>query len=81
MHPLVAGPVFRFAAWPNDQVPRCAAGVYTIWRQEQFVYVGMSGRGARAEDFVAGRDLCQQPGAPPTGLSTTNRLLTMAATD
>jgi hypothetical protein len=51
---LVAGPVFRFADWPNDQVPRRAAGVYTIWRQEQFIYVGMSGRGAKAEDFVAG---------------------------
>jgi hypothetical protein len=39
----------------------------------------MSGRGAKAEDFVAGRDLCQQPGAPPTGLSITNRLLAGAA--
>jgi hypothetical protein len=50
---LVTGPVFRFADWPNDQVPRRAAGVYTIWRQEEFIYVGMSGRGAKAEDFVA----------------------------
>jgi hypothetical protein len=56
MNALVAGPVFRFAAWPNDQVPRRAAGVYTIWRQEEFIYVGMSGRGAKAEDFVAGQD-------------------------
>ena len=52
---LVTGPVFRFADWPNDQVPRRAAGVYTIWRQEEFIYVGMSGRGAKAEDFVAGQ--------------------------
>ena len=50
---LVTGPLFRFADWPNEQVPRRAAGVYTIWRQEEFVYVGMSGRGAKAEDFVA----------------------------
>jgi hypothetical protein len=28
-------------------------GVYTIWRGDQFVYVGMSGRGAQREDFVA----------------------------
>jgi hypothetical protein len=55
MNALVTGPVFRFAAWPNDQVPRRAAGVYTIWRQEEFMYVGMSGRGAKAEDFVAGQ--------------------------
>jgi hypothetical protein len=52
---LVTGPVFRFADWPNDQVPRRAAGVYTIWRQAEFIYVGMSGRGAKAEDFVAGQ--------------------------
>ena len=55
MNALVAGPVFHFAAWPNDQVPRRAAGVYTIWRHEEFIYVGMSGRGAKAEDFVAGQ--------------------------
>jgi hypothetical protein len=53
MNALVTGPACRFADWPNDQVPRRAAGVYTIWRQEEFIYVGMSGRGARAEDFVA----------------------------
>src|SRR5579863_5386359 len=53
MTALVTGPLFRFADWPNDAVPRRAAGVYTIWRQEEFIYVGMSGRGAKAEDFVA----------------------------
>jgi len=53
MNELVTGPVFRFAEWPNAQVPRRAAGVYTVWRQDEFIYVGMSGRGANAEDFVA----------------------------
>jgi hypothetical protein len=51
---LQDGPVFKFADWPSDQVPRRAAGVYTIWRQDEFIYVGMSGRGAQSEDFVAG---------------------------
>ena len=50
---LVAGPLFRFADWPDEQVPRRAAGVYTVWREHQFIYVGMSGRGAQREDFVA----------------------------
>lgn len=50
---LQAGPLFRFAEWPNDQVPRRAAGVYTVWRQEEFIYASMSGRGAQREDFVA----------------------------
>lgn len=50
---LAAGPLFRFADWPNELVPRRAAGVYTIWRDGQFIYVGMSGRGAQQEDFTA----------------------------
>ena len=50
---LAAGPLFRFADWPNDQVPLRAAGVYTIWRDDEFIYAGMSGRGAQREDFVA----------------------------
>jgi len=55
MDGLVNGPDFRFASWPNDRVPRRAAGVYTIWREQEFLYVGMSGRGAKAEDFVTGQ--------------------------
>jgi hypothetical protein len=51
----VTGPAYRFADWPNQQVPRRAAGVYTIWRHQEFIYVGMSGRGATAEDFVTGQ--------------------------
>lgn len=50
---LASGPLFRFADWPSDLVPRRAAGVYTVWRDEEFIYVGMSGRGAQREDFVA----------------------------
>ena len=33
-----------FSEWPSDRVPFCA-GVYTIWHDKQFLYVGMSGRG------------------------------------
>jgi len=55
---LTAGPLRRFADWPDEQVPRRTAGVYTVWRDEEFLYVGMSGRGAQSEDFTS------QPGAP-----------------
>lgn len=27
--------------------------MYTIWREDEFIYVGMSGQGAQREDFVA----------------------------
>jgi hypothetical protein len=41
---LEFGPLHRFSAWSNDTVPRCVAGVYTIWQSQTLVYVGMSGR-------------------------------------
>jgi hypothetical protein len=50
---LAAGPLFRFADWPNDLLPRRTAGVYTVGRANDFLYVGMSGRGAQREDLVA----------------------------
>jgi hypothetical protein len=53
MERLATATMFRFADWPDDLVPRRAAGVYTVWRGEEFIYVGMSGRGTQREDFVA----------------------------
>jgi hypothetical protein len=35
--------------------------VYAVWRAGDFIYVGMSGRGAQREDFVAGPDQQSQP--------------------
>ena len=52
-HELEAGPLHRFRDWPNDQVPRRAAGVYTVWDGDRLVYVGMSGRAMTAEDLEA----------------------------
>ena len=43
---LLHGPLFRFADWPVEAVPKAAAGVYSIWDQARLLYVGMSGRGA-----------------------------------
>jgi hypothetical protein len=39
-----------FADWPDDDIPRTGALVYTIWdRSGRFLYVGMSGRGVKAD--------------------------------
>jgi hypothetical protein len=43
----------RFSDWPNPSVPKVAAGVYTIWEQDRFIYVGMAGRGLVADDIDA----------------------------
>src|SRR6516162_11409449 len=38
------GPLYRFADWPNPAVPNGRIGVYTVWHDDQLVYVGMAGR-------------------------------------
>jgi hypothetical protein len=35
---------YRFAEWPNSDVPKVAIGVYAIWEGESLIYCGMSGR-------------------------------------
>jgi hypothetical protein len=42
---LASGPLYRFADWPNPEVPNLRAGVYTVWDGPTFLYVGMAGRG------------------------------------
>jgi hypothetical protein len=37
-------PRYRFADWPNPEIPKVAAGVYAIWRDDALIYCGMSGR-------------------------------------
>ena len=51
MQELETGPLHRFRDWPNKQVPKRAAGVYTVWEDDRLLYVGMSGRAMAAEDL------------------------------
>jgi hypothetical protein len=41
---LADGTLYRFADWPNPAVPNGRIGVYTVWQDDQLVYVGMAGR-------------------------------------
>ncbi len=41
--------LYRFADWPNPDVPRASAGVYAIWRGDELIYCGMSGRSIVAD--------------------------------
>lgn len=52
---LDSGPLFRFADWPNPEVPQVAAGVYTIWQADRLIYVGMSGRSLTTEHIATHR--------------------------
>jgi hypothetical protein len=53
---LEEGARHRFSDWPVQAVPKVAAGVYTIWDHDRFIYVGMAGRGLVAEDIDAPDD-------------------------
>ena len=47
---LATGTRYRFADWPSPDIPRVAAGVYTVWLSDgRLLYVGMSGRGLRLD--------------------------------
>ena len=49
---LQNGPLYSFENWPNPEMPRAAAGVYSIWNKEaEFIYVGMAGRLKTAEEI------------------------------
>ena len=58
---LSNGPLHAFATWPNAAVPRIAIGCYSIWRDEQLVYVGVAGR---ALDPAKVATLRQKKGRP-----------------
>jgi hypothetical protein len=45
---LHSGRLHRFADWPNRDVPAVAIGLYTIWRGDEFIYVGLAGRASEA---------------------------------
>ena len=57
MHAALAelrdGPLYRFADWPNPAVPNGRIGVYTVWHEDQLVYVGMAGRALSPGGAVA----------------------------
>jgi hypothetical protein len=52
---LFEGPVYLFRDWPNPAVPKVAAGVYTIWREGELIYAGMSGRGLTSAAIASHR--------------------------
>jgi hypothetical protein len=40
---LANGPLHPFADWRKSDVPHVAIGLYTVWKDDQFLYVGRSG--------------------------------------
>jgi predicted house-cleaning noncanonical NTP pyrophosphatase (MazG superfamily) len=50
--PLESGERYRFRDWPDSPVETVAAGVYTIWEGDTFVYVGYAGRDLTAKDIA-----------------------------
>jgi hypothetical protein len=48
---LETGPSYRFAEWPNRDVPMLVPGVYTIWHSGLLVYVGVAGTGVAVAEL------------------------------
>lgn len=53
---LETGQEYSFKDWPNPKVPQVAAGVYTVWEGDHFIYVGMAGRGLSEDDIRRKRE-------------------------
>ena len=49
-------PIYRFADWPNPEVPHASAGAYTVWKGGDCLYAGMSGRSLTADEIAAQRE-------------------------
>jgi len=49
---LVNGKLYQFSKWPNGDLPDVAIGMYTIWNEDMFAYVGISGISLKNEDFA-----------------------------
>jgi hypothetical protein len=45
-------PAQSFRDWPDVSLPKSAAGVYTIWHESGFLYVGMAGAKDVTEDGI-----------------------------
>jgi len=58
------GALYRFADWPNPAVPNGRIGAYTVWCDDQLVYVGMAGRAIAA----AAGDISEPASGKLTGL-------------
>jgi len=57
LEPLEFGPRYRFADWPNAEIPMVAAGVYTVWEGDEFVYVGFAGMKLTVRDIAQANSL------------------------
>ena len=53
-HDLEHGSLHRFEDWPVESVPR-EPGVYTIWEQDHFIYVGIAKSGIEKGKGLRGR--------------------------
>lgn len=56
LHMLEAGELHRFADWPNAEVPKVAAGTYTVWDGGTLIYAGMAGRSLTPDSILSHRD-------------------------
>lgn len=55
LYEIEHGEIYAFADWNTNRpdIPRVAAGVYTIWEDDLLIYSGMAGASDRRGDRTA----------------------------
>ncbi len=49
------GQLYPFKIWPNAELRKVCAGIYTIWQDDTLLYVGMAGRALTEAQVAAER--------------------------
>jgi hypothetical protein len=63
------GPLYRFADWPNPEVPNGRIGVYTVWGGDELIHVGMGGRAVGPTQTPTGQHLQSHRASKPFGIA------------
>lgn len=64
---LSSGDLHYFSDWPPSDIPKGPPGVYSIWRDREFLYVGMSYRDAASTKNPQARGVVGRLGTHASG--------------
>jgi len=66
MDSIEDGPFHRFSDWPVRDLP-VGPGIYTVWKEDLFIYVGIAGRSTPALDHPPFQSLRSRLGSHASG--------------
>jgi hypothetical protein len=60
LHRLEHGHLYEFSEVGHGDLPPVAAGVYTVWQQQELLYVGMAGRSLTSDTITESREISRK---------------------